>query len=676
MALWCTMIPFICGTYHGLFVQTEFPSVFPSDISYFDFRVRGARCIPADQNPNLVIRFNISSGSPMIMVSLVYEAVEGTRKGFVGFGCLIFEKDFNDRSIQNGILKAIELAQNSESYFDGRRISGRPQSSDGRQLDLTELPLLDKSELYGRLALNIHESGAITQITRLVLDAIEQPWENFEIVVNANGGMTHDVLIEDLKRQFNLIIQEKLQAEKKRLHEENKKKLDDELKRKKELSKKEQRHFLQQIATYGIAVISLAALSIFILIMLFKGEEETKQKSITPAVWQPEAPAENNMVNKNTETNQTASNGASNDTAQIVEPCNIDGLSEDSMKLRKVITDLPKLSDCLQLSEPLQDRLLKDMRFSRLIYTDNSNFNILSTPLSEYEWRITSFKNLMGNADLDGMLFVNQSGETDLVSTELSIGVSFQEAKPQLFCKNAFSDPSLIPNPKIQFYYFTTAENQYQLAYKVFAHGILLLVEKIYQDIRVANAENDDLEKDLVKIKRNVSQGKTPSLNRYKPTNYKLADNSCIITLDEQDAHVLQNTISEKKEDTKKLSVENFISEQLFQYKLMQETRIEIPKLGCHALPELFVFAKELNSRKYVISDVEGLDRISNEDATFHFFPKIATQHPPEIQLPQSDKYWKEVVVFDKLRDAYDDELDRTPFAPKGYDPTELCFIR
>lgn len=674
MALWCTMIPFICGTYHGLFVQTEFPSVFPGDISYFDFRVRGARCIPADQNPNLVIRFNISSGSPMIMVSLVYEAVEGTRKGFVGFGCLIFEKDFNDRSIQNGILKAIELAQNSENYFDGKRLSGRPQSSDGRQLDLTELPLADKSELFGRLALNIHESGAITQITKLILDAIEQPWENFEIVVNANGGMTHDVLIEELTRQFNLIIQDKLQAEKKRLQEENKRKLDEELKRKKELSKKEQKHFLLQIATYGISVISLAALSIFVLVMLFKGEEETKQKSLTPVVLQAEAQAENNTVNKVTETDPT-SNYASKDTAPIADPCNIDDLSEENMMLRKVITDLPKLSDCLQLSEPLQDRLQTEMRMSKLIYTDNSNFNILSTPLSEGEWRITSFKNLMGNTDLDGMLFINQAGETDLVSTELSIGVSFQEAKPQLFCKNALSDPNLVPDRKIQFFYFTTAENQYQLAYKVFAHGILLLMEKIYQDIRT-NAEDVDIQKDLLKIKRNVSQRETPSLNRYKSTNYKLADNSCIITLDKQDTYVLQNDLSKKKEDIQKFSIETFIDEQLSQYKLREKVGTEIPELGCHALPELFVFAKESNSTKYVISDVEGLDRTSNEDANFHFFPKIATQHKPEIQLPQSDKYFKEVDVFDKLKDAYNDEFYRTPFAQKGYDPTELCFVR
>ena len=109
------MIPFICGTYHGLFVQTEFPSVFPGDISYFDFRVRGARCIPADQNPNLVIRFNISAGSPMIMVSLVYEAVEGTRKGFVGFGCLIFEKDFND--INEVPINAYDHTINSSFWF-------------------------------------------------------------------------------------------------------------------------------------------------------------------------------------------------------------------------------------------------------------------------------------------------------------------------------------------------------------------------------------------------------------------------------------------------------------------------------------------------------------------------------------------------------------------------------
>ena len=325
MALWCTMIPFICGTYHGLFVQTEFPSVFPGDISYFDFRVRGARCIPADQNPNLVIRFNISAGSPMIMVSLVYEAVEGTRKGFVGFGCLIFEKDFNDRSIQNGILKAIELAQNAKSYFDGRRLIGRPQSSDGRQLDLTELPLSDKSELFGRLALNIHESGAITQVTSLILDAIEQPWENFELVVNANGGMTHDVLIEELNRQFNLIMHQKLQAEKKRLNEENKRKLDEELKRKKELSKKEQKHFLLQIATYGISVISLTALSVFVLVMLFNGDDQTKQDDEPPVVSQSVAQTENKNDNKPTEIVPTALIDAPS--------CNIDDLSEEDLKL-------------------------------------------------------------------------------------------------------------------------------------------------------------------------------------------------------------------------------------------------------------------------------------------------------------------------------------------------------
>lgn len=675
MALWCTMIPFICGTYHGLFVQTEFPSVLPGDISYFDFRVRGARCIPADQNPNLVIRFNISSGSPMIMVSLVYEAVEGTRKGFVGFGCLIFEKDFNDRSIQNGILKAIELAQNSENYFDGKRLSGRPQSSDGRQLDLTELPLADKSELFGRLALNIHESGAITQITKLILDAIEQPWENFEIVVNANGGMTHDVLIEELTRQFNLIIHDKLQAEKKRLQEENKRKLDEELKRKKELSKKEQKHFLLQIATYGISVISLAALSIFVLVMLFKGEEETKYYGESTVGSQSLPQVENKTVNKATETDPTASNDASKNAIPIAETCNIDDLSEENIKTGKVITDLPRLSECLKLSEELQDRLQIDVQLSRLIYTDNSSFNILSTPLSEKEWRITSFKNVISNADLDGMLFMNQAGEIDVASGDLSIGVSFQEAKPQFFCKQAF--PDWIETPEISFYYFTTAENDYRTVYRFFAHGVLLLINRIYENIRANKVgEDNDTAIALAKIKRNISQGATPSLERYTLTDNQLIDNSCIITLDEEDAQVLQRELKEKEKDIKKFSIEAFMAEQLTQYEVRKEVKSEIPELGCHKLPELFIFANEGSSRKYVIEDVLQEDGNSYPNGTFNFWPKIATLYSAEYQLSESDQFPEITVVFEKLKNAYRDKDGRTPFAEDGYDLLGLCFSR
>jgi len=663
------MIPFICGTYHGLFVQTEFPSVFPGDISYFDFRVRGARCIPADQNPNLVIRFNISAGSPMIMVSLVYEAVEGTRKGFVGFGCLIFEKDFNDRSIQNGILKAIELAQNAKSYFDGRRLIGRPQSSDGRQLDLTELPLSDKSELFGRLALNIHESGAITQVTSLILDAIEQPWENFELVVNANGGMTHDVLIEELNRQFNLIMHQKLQAEKKRLNEENKRKLDEELKRKKELSKKEQKHFLFQIATYGISVISLAALSVFVLVMLFKGDEQTKQDDASPVVSQSVAQTENKNDNKPTEIVPTAVIDASS--------CNIDDLSEEDLKLNKVVTDLPNLSNCLQLSKQLQSRLLEEKLIPELIYTDNSSFNILSSSLSEKEWRITSFKNLMSNTNLSGMLFTNHDDKLDLASTELSIGVSFKEAKPELFCKNAF--PAGDYAPDISFFYFTTAENEYRTPFKFFAHGVLLLVVKIYEEFyEIFDADDLDSRGKIMRMKRIEPTGTTPTIKPYLTSYDKLDDKSCIVTIDEHDANVLEAKLKENEIVAKRLSIQAFIEEQLLQYEINDEARIEIPELGCNKLPELFVFGKESQPSKYVISDVESLISTAISSEQFDFFLQLAVQYTSDkIQLPQSLQFKNIFGVFDELRSVYQDEnLGRNPFDEDGYDPLELCFTR
>jgi hypothetical protein len=662
------MIPFICGTYHGLFVQTEFPSVFPGDISYFDFRVRGARCIPADQNPNLVIRFNISARSPMIMVSLVYEAVEGTRKGFVGFGCLIFEKDFNDRSIQNGILKAIELAQNSKSYFDGRRLSGRPESTEGRQLDLTELPLSDKSELFGRLALNIHESGAITQVTSLILDAINQPWENFELVVNSNGGMTREVLIEELNRQFNLIIHQKLQAEKKRLHEENKRKLDEELKRKQELSKKEQKHFLFQIATYGISIISLAALSIFVLVMLFKEDEQTKHDDAAQVVLQSVAQRENKNNNKPTEIAPTALIDALS--------CNIDDLSEEDLKLSKVITDLPNLSHCLQLSEQLQGRLLENKRIPKLIYTDNSSFNILSNSLSEKEWRVTSFKNVMSNTNLSGMLFINQDGKLDLAFPELSIGVSFQEAIPQFFCKNAF--PAGAYAPEISFFYFTTAENEYRTQFRFFAHGVLLLVEKIYGEFYETNGGEDmDLSGKLMKLRRIKPPGTTPTIKPYLTSDNKLADNSCIVTIDEHDANVLQDKLKENEITAKRLSIAAFIEEQLLQFEVNEEAKIEIPELGCNKLPELFVFGKELQPSKYVINEVQRLEDTSNAIGQFDFFPQLARQYDDKIQLPQSLKFNNIFGVFDELRSVYKDEnLDHNLFDEDGYDPEELCFTR
>jgi hypothetical protein len=401
--------------------------------------------------------------------------------------------------------------------------------------------------------------------------------------------------------------------------------------------------------------------------MLFNGDDQTKQDDEPPVVSQSVAQTENKNDNKPTEIVPTALIDAPS--------CNIDDLSEEDLKLRKVITDLPSLSDCLKLSEEIQNRLLKNMRLSRLIYTDNSSFNILSTPLSDHEWRITSFKNLISNIDLDGMLFMNKAGETDFDSTDLSIGVSFQEAKPQLFCKNAF--PDWTERTEISFYYFTTAENDYRKVYRFFAHGVLLLIERIYKNIRDNKVgEDNDSAIALGKIQKNISQGATPSLERYPTTDNQLSDNSCIITIDKEDAYALQRKLNEKEKDIKMLSIDTFMEAQLSQYELRTEVKSEIPELGCHNLPELFVFSNEVSSSKYVIEDVLWGEGNSNPDRTFHFWPKIATLYSPEYQLPQSVRFSETTVFFDNLRDAYSDKIDRTPFSEDGYDPLELCFTR
>ena len=100
-------------------MDTGVPSVLPKDISFFDFRTKGGRTIPEDSSPNLVLRYvrNVDTETHMLMVSLVYLAVEGSREGIYCFWNLIIWTSFTSHEIEEGIKSAIDVAKGASSIF-------------------------------------------------------------------------------------------------------------------------------------------------------------------------------------------------------------------------------------------------------------------------------------------------------------------------------------------------------------------------------------------------------------------------------------------------------------------------------------------------------------------------------------------------------------------------------
>ena len=94
------MYSFTFGTYEGLFVECDQPAALPNDLSYFDLRRKNRRAIPTDNSPNVVIRKiesdTVENAGNIILVALVYKALEGVREGFIAFGCILVDDVTSD----------------------------------------------------------------------------------------------------------------------------------------------------------------------------------------------------------------------------------------------------------------------------------------------------------------------------------------------------------------------------------------------------------------------------------------------------------------------------------------------------------------------------------------------------------------------------------------------------
>ena len=114
---------------------------------------------------------------------------------------LLFEP-FSSRKIDEGIQTAIKVAKNSSDFFNGKIISNRPTSKEGRPLDLTTLPLFESGEFFGELNANINNGETIKNVSTFAQDLVSSGIDHYEIVINPRRGMNQN----DLLNHFNHLV--------------------------------------------------------------------------------------------------------------------------------------------------------------------------------------------------------------------------------------------------------------------------------------------------------------------------------------------------------------------------------------------------------------------------------------------------------------------------------------
>ena len=615
------MITYVAGTYHGLFVETASPSVLPKDISFFDFRTKDGRCIPTDGNPNLILRFN----GDMLMVSLLYKATEGNRQGFMSFGCL-FISDFDHQTIHKGMMKAIELAKSASSYFNGSAILKRPPSIDGRKLDLTELPLVEPLNLFGRLKLNINQAENLTQIARITEDFVSQEWGSFEVIVNAAVGLSAEELKRSLDDQAEKAWMQEILSERAKKRAAEKQLLNQKLQKQKLVEEQKRRQFFIAYAAYAIALVACAALVFFGIYKFFfvaPNENKVVVESASPEF---SNGSSNNAV-ADVAVSETSIGKPSHD---LDTSCHFEDLSTLDGPVAKIVTDLQIASRCI----PIAENFFDVESLPNIMFSNNPNLNLVKEFPKEDDWHITKFSNSWSEQSSESLL-----GE---MPKAISTAVFFTYPDPILICSpDIFSEVDLdfqLP----EFAYYSPSQGEYDVLTRWLSRGVAHHIGDLYQhladELTEVESVNKELDAAILKL-RSLSQEIMRSNDTFNvskklvPQNWNDATDVCVILIEQEDqAHYIA-TLAKQDSEFSKYNFNQYFATHKFiptDYAGYADT---MPNSTCRPLPNLLAINNDGEGKATLIEEIKGLSPYSDDREQFDLILKTPDT-VGEIMLP------------------------------------------
>ena len=664
------MISFTCGTYHGLFVDTGVPSVLPKDISYFDLRTRGGRAIPADETPNLIIRYN-SSGeqgeTPMIMVALCYRAIEGNREGFIAFGSLIFEP-FSSSKIEEGIQAAIKVARNSTDIFNGKVISKRPTAKEGRSLDLTKLPLFEVGKFFGELNANISNVETIKNVSQYVRDIVSSGIDHFEIVVNPRRGMGHN----DLLDHFNYLVSKQKQ-EIEDLRERNKriqdrKRQEESLQAQRLIDKRNRNSFLLQVLAFGIAGTAILALAAFIAIKFVFTDErvdavQVRNNDVTisdsSSTAEPEMDRDSNLIQP-VENSETAT-------------CDLELLSDDDKLKNLIVSDLPTGGKCISVSESVTS-LFTEQTLDQIVISKNSDF-IVSNETPEINQRLLTTFGRIVDGDL-GSKYVDDTNNFVLPDPSLSFAISMETVSPKLVCTGDVGEKNIFDEDFPKFEYYTHFQNDHRQSLEWFAGGVLLRIGQAFVQIgdEIYHDEPDDSEVTSVGNKlRNFGRTLGDFVKSEDLTlsigDFEQRQNTCVILVTEEDEFVFYNDLQMPGERLISVSMDSFIQSHALVPEKYSDLVKERSKSTCQKIPGIFMVWKSDLGARMIMESTTGFTPYTytnSEDFDFIMKP-VKNYGSADYKLPAMNK-------FDDLREYFVSDTDFSPFSSELYTRENFCF--
>lgn len=632
------MISFVCGTYHGLFVQTEVASVLPSDLAYFDFRRNQGWAIPQGSAPNLIIRYT----DDLLTVGLIYRAKEGNRGGFIAFGTLLIEPGSQiSTEIERALIKAIKQAQSSKDIFDGVNLLKRPTKNDESELDLSGLPIFGGVELYGHLKFDIFKPEAIKDLASEISSIMEQDFVGFEILINSSDGLSKSELLQSFNDQVHKRFFERELEARKMKREADRKNALAALEKLKANEAEERKVFIITLTSYIIGGLALFLLGIFITyFFLFGGKTDL------------EAPSQ-----ENTKIDQiTLNSGIETDNKaevpivkkEVIEKsCQFEDRKDELVNKSYLLTDIKikKFSNdvkCVQLGEIAESVLMADLDVPNgglerdIIFSKNSVFE---NELSSGRMIVSNFSNFIENFKNEGSLYdINKGGKNQYI-----FSLSFEKFSPRFMCsKNIFEKvDDLYKRPN--FYYLVGEQSDDLLMYDLLAPGAVEILKKLYEDIGNTLKLHDK------KSIEAVGMTFVDFSNNIKATKIsEISDisNSCILVIEENDSEYFA---SSSLEDFNIYNVSTFF----MAYEEVKEHIEEFQQPECGSYPKYVMAWKskknKTDKKEPYIFELKFLDNIDGEPFNINF------KHIPKFD-PDKDYVWPKDYVWgneDSYLDAF-----------------------
>ena len=453
------MYSFTFGTFDGLFVECDEPAILPNDLSYFDLRRKNRRAIPNDNLPNVVIRKIESeddeNAGDILLVALVYKAMEGVREGFIAFGSILVE-DINYENLAIALRKCIALANQSSSFFANGHLLSRPAKKNGDAIDLRDLPISGNAAFFGQLRESLDGKDAVKRIARDA-ESLFKDLSSFELVVNENSGLG----VSELNEYFARQVLEKEKLDRQRAQEIAKKENDEKL-AKLSAEQKPKIRLVDKIAYIGgsLSLILLLIVGSYVIYNRYYVDAGFENSKDAP---QRQTRSEQNQKKnfQNDDLKDVAKNESEHkEMAKSPVGCSYADRKNDLENRSFIVAGLnaietPDSGVCTRLSVDARKFIGTEIKaYEKLLLaeTDQAIFDI--ERLLPFEWRLVSFQDFFDKILEDG----------DELDPELQFVFGFSENTEQLFCSNSlFDEDSSDSDPfkPINFYYYTASNGAF-----------------------------------------------------------------------------------------------------------------------------------------------------------------------------------------------------------------------